>query len=290
MRAVSDERPGHRRAGGFTLIELAVVLAAVALLIGGLLAALSTQIEMGKVRSTQSDLKAIGEALVGFASARGYLPCPATPASRGVSDPPPPTVPCARYQGLIPAATLGLALTSDEHGVAVDSWGNPYYYAVTDADSAAFVTPPPLGIKGAWAAGLNPDLRVCPRASSSGTACEGADTPLADGVVAVWLSLGPDGREFLQLHVDRNPQAPADETENCGEVAGAPVSETVAAPPAREYFLPNDDVFVARPRAGRAWDPIGDPGTTGDDTFDDLVEWLSPYVLYSRMLTAGQLP
>ena len=64
-------------AGGFTLAELAVVLAIIGLLIGGLMIPLSTQQELRGRQDTDKALAAIQEALLGFAAINGRLPCPA---------------------------------------------------------------------------------------------------------------------------------------------------------------------------------------------------------------------
>ena len=64
---------------GFTLIELAVVLFIVSLLLGGLLAPLSAQIQARRISDTNKSLHEIKEHLLGFAIIHNArLPCPAT--------------------------------------------------------------------------------------------------------------------------------------------------------------------------------------------------------------------
>ena len=63
---------------GFTLIELAVVIAIVALLLGALLVPLATQVQGRNIKETQRSLKEIKEALLGYAVTQGRLPCPDT--------------------------------------------------------------------------------------------------------------------------------------------------------------------------------------------------------------------
>jgi type II secretory pathway pseudopilin PulG len=88
------------RAGGFTLLELSVVVLVVTLLIGGLLVPLSTQVEQRNISDTQQRLAQIHDALIGFAIAHGRFPCPATvssppqPTDLGVEDPPTGTGVC----------------------------------------------------------------------------------------------------------------------------------------------------------------------------------------------------
>src|SRR3990167_394325 len=64
---------------GFTLIELAVALFIVSLLLGGLLAPLSAQIQARRISDTNKSLHEIKEPLLGFAIIHNArLPCPAT--------------------------------------------------------------------------------------------------------------------------------------------------------------------------------------------------------------------
>jgi type II secretory pathway pseudopilin PulG len=67
----------RRRSIGFSLIELAVVIFVIALLLGGLLIPLQTQVESRNYEQTQRILEQAREALLGYAAAYGYLPCPA---------------------------------------------------------------------------------------------------------------------------------------------------------------------------------------------------------------------
>lgn len=81
-------------------------------------------------------------------------------------------------------------------------------------------------------------------------------TVIATGVPVVLLSMGPDWSDFTG--------ADADATENAGET-------TIAG-----YRHGNDLNFVS---SGYI-----------EDVFDDLVVWISPNILYTRMISAGQLP
>lgn len=84
-------------------------------------------------------------------------------------------------------------------------------------------------------------------------ACGGV---VASAVPAVVLSLGPDWATFTGAAVDA--------TENSGEA-------TIAG-----YRHGNDNDFVS----------------TGyiEEVFDDVITWISPSILYTRMIAAGQLP
>src|SRR5512140_1908 len=83
--ASSSFRNGRRprAAAGFTLIELAVVFGLIALLLGSLLVPLRIQIESRKFADTQKILDNAREALMGYAVANGYFPCPADASSNG---------------------------------------------------------------------------------------------------------------------------------------------------------------------------------------------------------------
>lgn len=63
---------------GFTLAEIAIVTLILGLMVVGVLGAVTNQINQARVSATQRQLEEIREALLGFAAAKGYLPCPDT--------------------------------------------------------------------------------------------------------------------------------------------------------------------------------------------------------------------
>src|SRR3989441_3690608 len=65
------------RSKGFSLVELAVALAIIALLIAGALIPLSTQMDVRNVADTRRSMESMRDAIIGFAQANGRLPCPA---------------------------------------------------------------------------------------------------------------------------------------------------------------------------------------------------------------------
>ncbi|TXG78227.1 MAG: type II secretion system protein [Rhodocyclaceae bacterium] len=265
-------RPSARQRG-FTLAEMAVMLFIDVLLVGGLLVPLAAQVEARKVAETRRTLADIGEALLGFAASQGRLPCPAAGGATGVESPAGGGTCANPYDGFVPGVTLGITPT-DDAGYVIDAWGQRIRYAVSrdptsgTMSSNAASTPrwsftSANGMRNTVAnascttgiACLHPDLHVC----SSGTAsaqqtCAG--TLLADSAVALWYSLG-----------------------NNGTIGGTGSDESQNPNP--NFAYANDRVFLSHePTAA---------GATGGE-FDDIVSWLSPNVLYSRMIAAGRLP
>ncbi|MBL8482748.1 MAG: prepilin-type N-terminal cleavage/methylation domain-containing protein [Rhodocyclaceae bacterium] len=116
------------RASGFTLVEAAIVLVLVGLLVGGLAIPLAARMEQRHYEQTRQSLGDIREALLGYAAARGYLPCPARSATDGAEDRAPGGA-CNRHSGLLPWRSLG---TGDG-----DDWGRQFHYRVSAAFSDA---------------------------------------------------------------------------------------------------------------------------------------------------------
>jgi prepilin-type N-terminal cleavage/methylation domain-containing protein len=153
---------------GFTLVEMAVVLVIIGLLLGGLLAPLSVQMETDRRKETQATLRAISEALIGYAQVNRRLPCPDfnndgldNDACSTSNTLPPPT-------GRLPYAALGISRT--------DAWNN-WTYAVNGAfTSSATLT---LATSGSGAGRIE---------VWSASNCTG--TRLADNVPAVVVSGG----------------------------------------------------------------------------------------------------
>ena len=115
--------------GGFTLIEIAIVMFIVALLLGGMLLPLSAQQDLRQRQETEKSLNDIRDALMGYAVVNGYLPCPApvdlsTGGAEAARD---ANGICALRVGLVPWSTLGLG--------HLDAWGHLFRYSVTPAFS-----------------------------------------------------------------------------------------------------------------------------------------------------------
>ncbi len=249
---------------GFTLAELAIVLVIVTLVVGILLIPLVSQIDLQRLKDTQRTLFETREALIGFASANGRLPCPASPTSSGQESPstaPAGSGPCSNpLDGYVPAVTLGIS-SVDLQGYAIDAWGNRLRYAIseptgrkTSCVNNSFPTMTPgafaaiFGMRNETMDCLNPTLKICSALNGSGSDCATGAT-LASDAVAVLFSSGKNG-----------PAANgADENAN---VDG------------NRLFLSHEQTNISAPGG----------------SFDDIVTWLSPNILYYRMIAAGRLP
>lgn len=254
---------------GFSLVEMAIVVVILGFVIAALLLPLQVQRENTFRLQTENQLEIAKKALLGFAQANGYLPCPATsngtgvyPDDNGVANAS-NTSECIQQKGFLPAATLGLQPT-DEDGFAVDGWGNRILYAVTQVNSSGGAATPdfttPNEIANVGVTELNPNLRVC----KSGDAATGITTTscsalpnennyLINNAVAVIYSTGPTGNQA---------SGGADETENLNAVLNV------------------DNVFVSHELT---------VASATSQEFDHIVTWISPYVLYNAMIEAGQL-
>ena len=249
----------HLRAkhSGFTLTEMAIVMVIMALLIGGMLVPLSAQRDIQNINSTQRQLSDIRDALIGFAAANGRLPCPASPDSTGVENPAGVGACANPKNGFVPGATLGIGPT-DPQGYVLDAWGNRIRYAVTNWQSGVGATHPNAfttvdGIKSAWndaAVTIAPNLRVCSTSVGIGGSACDPGTTLSDETAAILISSGKNGG-ITPTGAD--------------ELANTDNNSTVVS----HAPMPTDA-------------PQGE--------FDDIVVWLSPNILYSRMIAANRLP
>lgn len=209
----------HSKSGGFTLVEMAIVLAIVALLLGGLLPTISGQIEQQRRTETRKYMDEVRDALLGYAIANKHLPCPDTNGD-GTAEATCITV--AQQVGTLPYKDLGV--------IDKDAYGTVLVYAVTKefADSTSHFTLSTVGAANT--------MRVCTTA--------GCTANLTDNAVAVLISRG----------ANRAGTPSADEAENAD----------------------GDTDFVSHDFA--------------QNSFDDLAVWLSPNILFNRMVAAGQLP
>ena len=112
----------RHNSSGFTLVEMAIVLAIVALLLGGLLPTISAQIEQQHRIETRKYMNEVLDALLGYALVNGHLPCP-DKDDNGVAEATCTTT--AQQVGTLPYVDLGVL----DH----DAYNTVLKYAVTKA-------------------------------------------------------------------------------------------------------------------------------------------------------------
>ena len=250
-----------RRAPGFSLIEMAFVLIIVTLLLGGLLVPFATQVEQKRIAETNKAMEEIKEALMGYALShistgaapnRPYLPCPDT-NNNGGEDRDDVTGVCDDPEGNLPWATLGVGNQ--------DAWGNRFHYRVSATFSSSTT--------GFSLASVSSDIiDVC--------ASKACPSRIASNVPAVVVSYGKNGYGARNSN-NGGVRNVAPLAANLDETANQAVGMGSAHP-----------VFVTRPMVPPSI-PCGGVGQTLCE-FDDQVVWISPNVLFNRMVAAGRLP
>ena len=195
-------RRGLRPAGGFTLVELAVVLVVVGLLMALLLGPLVAQQQQKQIGDTRRQLEDIKESLLGFAMANGRLPCPAsTTSTTGAED-------CSIRIGVLPWSVLGQREN--------DAWGHRFTYAVTPffADAIAACTHtsttadcPNAPTQASFSLAASGDLTLRDGAG-------GAANTLASNLPVLVISHGPAGHGAYLATGSQIPGSTTDEAEN----------------------------------------------------------------------------
>lgn len=241
---------------GFTLIEMAVVLMIIGLLLAGLVPTISSQMEQRQTGDTRRQMDEIQQALIGFTIANGRLPCPATSASNGEESPVGGGSCTNFFDGYVPAATLGISPVDNNTKLVVDAWNNPIRYAVA-SNAVSGVPNTFTSINGMQSATMNNIananlLNVCASATGiTGSDCGAAITnKLTDKVPALIYSTGKNGG-----------------------YGGTGLDEAAN--------LDGNRVFISHTPT---------PSTAANGEFDDLMIWLSPNILFNRMVAAGKLP
>ena len=280
---------------GFTLIEIAIVLLIVTILLGYTVAMYPIQQELKQYRQLRSDMDQIVEHLIGYAQVNGRLPCPDTTGdvngagagtidgqedvddviinATGVAATDGLTDSCKGFFGFLPAGTLGMNGDIDANGRLLDPWGQPYRYHVSDFDfnsvgglggadldlttGAAIDLVSPDGVGEEGLSNVIPDLVVCDDSDNSTAADTTCAAVSANDIItnaaAVVISSGKDRGLVASNIQDEN----------------------------RDDFNngTNDFVYTFSTRSDAA-----------GSEYDDLVRWISPNLLYTKMIEAGQLP
>ena len=235
---------------GFTLIELAMVLLILGLLMSSFLAPLAARVEQQERNNTQIQLDEIEEILYGHVLQNAYLPCPDCTSTAG-----------------------GCAAATANDGVEDTVVAGGGLTCATEVGNLPWVT---LGVKSTdewnniFTYRVDDTFADRNNATTDGTGCA------ASATLNVSFSLCSDG-EIIVLNS-------AGGTNLATNIPAIVVSHgknfSLGAPTANETEnLNSDTTFVDTNFSNNA--------ITG---FDDMVIWISPYVLRTMSVKAGILP
>lgn len=240
---------------GFTLLEMAIVLVIVGLFVGGLFIPLSNQKEVNNLIETREKIAVIKEAVLGFAIVYGRLPCPADE-----------TIKSSATGAGVEQVDGGVCKDSKVYGAVpwvtlgvpeTDAWGRRFSYRVSKSFSDDFsisktVSPPSTCTD----APERSSFALCSEGDINVSDLSGASSVLvASKLPVIIVSHGKNGygaytTEGLQFEIDK---ISALESNN----------------------INNDASFTSMAHT---------------PSFDDIVDWLSPNILFNRMVAAGKLP
>jgi len=255
---------------GFTLVEIAIVLLIVTMLLGYTVALFPKQQELKQYREAEREMDEIIASIIGFAQVNGRLPCPAIPNTAGIEDGG-GNIDCNNFGGFVPVNTLGFSGRLNADSLLMDPWGNPYRYYVSDSDAdnggvddSDFVINREMreigivDIVDIHNADLSSDDRI--DLDGPYLICDGAGTTTDDLCTGAALVFG----------------RPDDALGTPYAYAGAPF------------------VLLSQGKNWNEGDIAGDElenrGANETDDFDDIVKWVSPNILFSKMIEADQLP
>jgi prepilin-type N-terminal cleavage/methylation domain-containing protein len=241
---------------GFTLTELAIVFAIVALLVGGAMMTLSAQVEQRNHDETMRRLNASVDAVIAFAVVNRRLPCPADGGATGDEAPAGGGACTANFNGFLPGRSIGIQPV-DSSGYAIDAWGNRIRYAVASA------------IVGCTGSSTTPHFTSQANLKANGVSCRPNDLDVC---------------------------APLDTTTGCTSANRVASTQTIAFlvfstgkngvlvsshGPHETANLDGNAAFISRT-------PSGPDSAAG--TYDDLMVIVPAGIFYSRVIASGALP
>lgn len=235
---------------GFTLVEVAIVLVIVGLLVAAFITPLSVQKDLKDYSETRQDIATIKETLLGFVLVNGRLPCPADAAVSSS------TIGAGKQKfdvaGTACSLSVGVIPWVDLGVSETDAWGRRYTYYVSTSfsDAVALETVSPPA-----------SCTSIPPNSSFALCSEGAAT-ITDNVIIIASKIPvviiSHGKNGLGAYLPTGAKIPD------------------AGVPQEQENSDSDSNFISM---------ISNP-----NVFDDVVDWVSPNIIFNRMVSAERLP
>jgi len=240
----------YTRRSGFTLIEIAISMLIITLLATVLLTPITTQVTQARISQAKADLDQINEALIGFALAQAKPRLPCPDATTGAG----------ANDGIEDCGAINLGQTIGGNipwvtlnVPSIDPWGQRYQYRVNSGYTDS--------VNGF-------SLTTAPTGACNPPGTEGTGN-LFTTTVGI-LKICGDSACTTTL---------ANNTVPAVIFSGGPNGSTAPTSADELENIDNDCLFVSRTYSAVA-------GTA----FDDLLVWVSPGVLMSRMVSAQKLP
>jgi prepilin-type N-terminal cleavage/methylation domain-containing protein len=278
------------RNSGFTLAEIAVVLAIIGIAMTMGLKMLTATFENSAYSETKAKQERIKLALVSFMRSNGRLPCPDTTALLGnptgleaaVCTTAAPLTNPAAGSGLLPWVTLGLA-----RDAVLDGWGNFFTYRVANfvpvvdaATAVGAVAGPPLHpfTNHNWTTAAGFDIR-----SLNTEPATGSQTFLIQTRLTPAVALTSESRNAVAVILSHGKNGLGARTTRPVAVAALPAA--AVGPDERTTGTPGTKIFVRRAFNDVAIDPVNNLG----GPIDDVVAYLTPQDLLQPLINEKTL-